>query len=361
MTRPISTLVSCLVLGAALGWLSPAVAQPASNTVPAAATVKRTATQDLSGTVNPERGWFYFEDTKKPEEPEPDAPPPPSILAPKPAQPPKSETCKKPETWKPDCGFVDPGTDFSFQAKQRDALLERMSVAQNDPKAVEAFQYYMRWAIERTVEATNLWWYNMVQNPELDPAVSQPISTVGLRLMTDVKSAKAREIFDLVASEGGFLVYFSRSDCTFCHQMQDTLLRVSQSTGLKVLNASLDEKCMPGFAEGCKTFPATAVPAQALQVTTVPAVFLFVPKNTWIRVATGVVDADSVTTRISQFFTAWRTALLKGVENGDESRVSVDFSNSATSGATTGVQPGGKARMPSEAEISTLLQAAPKQ
>lgn len=307
--------------------------------------------------ANPERGWFFFE--TKPTEAEPpkeEAPPPqkmPTTLPP----PPKEDKCKKKETWSAACGFVDPGKDFEFQGKQRDELLQNMVMSKNDPKAVEAFQYYMRWVLERTTEVTNLWWYNMVQNPDLDPTVSSPVSTLGLRLMTDVHNGQQKEIFDLVKDEGGMYVFFSRSDCMFCHQMASPLQQLSHKTGLPVRNASLDGKCIEGLEAGCMTAPATLAPADALQVTTVPTVFLYTKPNTWIRIATGVTDTDSMITRTAQFFSAYRTAMLKGVENGQNGRASVDFSANEASGASKGVAGDGtgKIRVPTEQEISTML------
>jgi conjugal transfer pilus assembly protein TraF len=239
--------------------------------------------------------------------------------------------------------------------------MERMSVARNDLKAVEAFQYYMRYVIERTSEVTNNWWYNMTQNPDLDPNVSNPISTFGIRLMTEVKQGQEREIYDLIRAEGGFLVYFTRSDCNFCHQMASSVQKLAKRTGLVVRNAALDNKCLAEFAEGCLTAPATLGPAEALKVATVPTVFLYIPKNTWLRIATGVVDLDSMAVRTTQFFAAYRAALVNGTENGTKGRPSVDFSGTEKSGASTGladVSAGGSVTPPTQADISRLLGAS---
>lgn len=307
----------------------------------------------------PLKGWWFGDDPPKEEPPEKEPPPRPSL--PKdPPPPPKEEKCKKKETWSTDCGFVNPGDDFAFQSKQRDALMERMSVSKNDPKAVEAFQYYMRWVLERTSEVTNLWWYNMVQNPDLDPNVRQPISSFGIRLMTDVQKGHAQEIYKLIKDEGGFFVYFSRADCEFCHQMTETLLRLSSTTGLEVRNAALDGTCMPNFAKGCMTAPATTSPARALQVGTVPAVFLYIPKNTWLRVSTGVVDLESMKARTIQFFSAYRAALMNGTDNSQKGRPAVDFSDTAPSGVTkgiTGAREGAARDLPTEEDISRMLGA----
>ena len=306
----------------------------------------------------PDKGWFWYETNPVPEkEPEPEFK---STLPTKLPPPPKEEKCAKKETWSVDCGFVNPGEDFEFQSKQRDALMQRMSVAKNDLKAVEAFQYYMRYVIERTSEVTNNWWYNMAQNPDLDPAVSNPVSAFGIRLMTEVRQGKTKEVFGLIKAEGGFLVYFTRSDCVFCHQMSSSVLDLGKQTGLEVRNASLDSKCLPQFAKGCMTSPATDKPAQALQVATVPTVFLHIPPRTWIRVATGVVDTESMVARTSQFFAAYRSALLSGTENGTGGRPSVNFSGTEVSGASAGASGAATSQPitpPSTADIEKLLKA----
>lgn len=306
----------------------------------------------------PERGWFFFDDPKKAEEVAPPPPPPVKPLPKELPPPPKEEKCAKKDSWTPDCGFVNPGTDFEFQAKQRDSLMERMVVSQNDPKAVEDFQYYMRWALERTAEVTNLWYYNMVQNPELDPTAAQPINAMGLRLMTDVRSGKDAEFSKLMAEEGAFLIYFSKTDCHFCHAMSPLAKELGKQLGIPVRNAALDDRCLPGLEEGCVTAPRTTVPAQALQVSVVPTIFLYVPKNTFIRIATGVTDVATMKARTMQFFQATRTAMLKGVENGSGSRPSVDFSEAdKVSGDAKGVVPTTVGRVPTETEMAQMLGA----
>jgi conjugal transfer pilus assembly protein TraF len=342
-------LLAGLVLSFACG---AALAQP----VPAAAP-KTTASQDLASPDKPERGWFFFEDNKKktPEAPEPE----PAAKPPLAQQKPPEDRCRKAASWTASCGFVDPGTDFDFQAKQRDALLVQMTMSQNDPKAVEQFQYYMRWVMGRASEVANLWAFNMVQNPELDPQAKQPISAFGIRMMTDVREGKAAEINKVLKSEGGMLVFFTKSDCHFCHAMAPSLRRIGTDMDLPVRNAALDDKCLPGFEEGCLAGEATHAPAKALQVGTVPTVFLYVEPNTWIRVATGVTDDLTMKERIFSFFSAYRTAMLKGVNNAQKGRPSVDFSfNEDITGTASGV-PQDKAkpevRMPTEADISRIL------
>jgi conjugal transfer pilus assembly protein TraF len=304
-----------------------------------------------------ERGWFFYEDPVKPKEPKPTKPKEEPKQEAKAEKPPEDE-CKSADTWTAKCGFVDPGTDFNFQAKQRDALLENMTMSQNDPKAVEAFQYYMKWVMGRASEVANLWYYNMVQNPDLDASAAQPVSAFGLRLMTDVQKGHAEEIFQALRKDEAMLVYFTRSDCQFCHAMAPNVNSIAQETGLPVWNAALDDTCIPGFEAKCRTGAVVQKPAQALQVSIVPTLFLHVPPTTWLRLSTGVTDQASIMARTVSFFSAYRKALLKGVDNGDGLRPSVDFSSATdVTGLGVGVTPSKTPRTPTDAEVRKLLQA----
>lgn len=304
-----------------------------------------------------ERGWFFYEDPVKPKEPKLQKPKPEDEAKTAKEKPPE-EQCKTPETWTAKCGFINPGTNFEFQAKQRDALLENMTMSQNDPKAVEAFQFYMKWVMGRASEVANLWYYNMVQNPDLDASASQPVSSFGLRLMTDVKKGHAQEIFKALKDDEGMLVYFTRSDCQFCHSMAPNVRSISEQTGLPLWNAALDDGCIPGFESKCLSGAAVQKPAQALQVSIVPTLFLHVPPSTWIRLSTGVTDEASILARTVSFFAAYRTALLKGVDNGDALKPSVDFSfKDSLTGNAKGVTPSKTPKAPSEADVRKLLQA----
>jgi conjugal transfer pilus assembly protein TraF len=309
-----------------------------------------------------ERGWFFYERDESPEPREPIQEEEEPLRPQKEPEPTKEEKCSKKETWTVDCGFVDPGKDFDFQAKQRDALLQAMSMSKNDPQAVENFQYYMKWLMERSIEVANLWQYNLAQNPELDANVKSPINSFGLRLMTEVRDDSEESILNALKKEGAFLVYFSRYDCAFCHAMTSMLDMLQDKTGLEIWNTALDEQCMPSFQERCRSGQKAVMTAQALQVSIVPTLFLYVPgakaeSDTWIRIATGVTDYSTMRGRIVSFFTAYRTALLKGVANGGPNRAPVDFSGIEPTGAAIGVSPAGTTgpRLPTEEEIKKLL------
>lgn len=312
----------------------------------------------LSG-ERPERGVYFYERPPVPEEPvETPAPPKPEPAPPKkeaPKEPPKKEPppCTTPQTWSAGCGFVDPKEDFDFQAKQRDELLRQMVMKNNDPAAVEAFQHYMKWVMQRANEVSNLWQYNMVQNPELDPDVSSPTSSFGLQLASKVKSATEEQLFPVIAEEGE-LVYFTRHDCTYCHQMAPAVLELAKLTGMRISTVSFDAECLPGFAE-CVTGELATQTGSILQIGIVPSLFMRIKPQTWIRVGTGVVDQNTLKERVVQFFMAYRHAVLKGIKNSSNGRAVQDGSYQWT---PTGIAEG--APLPSQAEIETILKTPSK-
>ncbi|WP_080421032.1 conjugal transfer protein TraF [Burkholderia ubonensis] len=289
------------------------------------------------------QGWFWYLDPK--EEKKKDLPAPVEVAPapveqPKPTAPivvvpkaPKKELtpeekeklCKVKDTWEKGCGFVDPGDDFEFQAKQRDILLQMMSLTPDNPDSVEQAQRYMKWVVGKASMAANMWYFNMVQNPDLDPTVKNPISEVGIALATRITQASQYEYFRLIKEEGGVLFYFSRSDCAYCFDQAPYAARVARTMGLDIVNIPLDGKCLPdftGLACGDNVKPEQAA---VLDVKIVPALYLYVPSNTWIRLGTGVMTDQTILANTVNFFSAYRAAMLQGLDNSKGARPSVTF------------------------------------
>lgn len=300
------------------------------------------------------QGWFWYIDPEEEKKAKPTPQPPvqpPKAEAAKPAGPvvviprtkpekveeaPKKAisqlteaekvvVCGSKDTWEAACGFIDPGNDFEFQAKQRDELLQMMSLTPENPEAVEAAQRYMKWVVGKASMAANMWYFNMVQNPDLDPTVKNPISEVGLALASRVVQASQFEYFKLIKEEGGVLFFFTRNDCVYCHDQSPYARRVAHTMGLRMVNIPLDGVCLPDFKnEDCGD---NVKPEQAaiLDVKTVPAIYLYVPSNTWIRLGTGVVTDSTILANTVNFFSAYRAAMLQGLDNGKGTRPSVTF------------------------------------
>lgn len=309
---------------------------------PVHAQVQATPGQELHK-APAKQGWFWYldpaEEKKTPPAPQPKPvpqeeptvkPSAPIVIIPK--GPPKEMTpeereklCKSKDTWVKTCGFVEPGDDFEFQSKQRDILLQMMSLTPDNPDSVEQAQRYMKWVVGRASMAANMWYFNMVQNPDLDPTVKNPISEVGIALASRLNQATQYEYFRLIKEEGGVLFYFTRSDCSYCFDQSVYAVRVARTMGLDIVNIPLDGKCLPeftGLACGDNVKPEQAA---VLDVKIVPALYLYVPSNTWIRLGTGIMTDQTILANTVNFFSAYRAAMLQGLDNSKGSRPSVTF------------------------------------
>lgn len=246
----------------------------------------------------------------------------PPALA-RPSRTPKHpKRCAGESTWTPDCGFLTPKT-FTFQAKERDALLHRMVMHPGDPKAVAAFQYYLRWVVNQAIYAARVWQYNRLQNADLNPDAYSPISQYGLQLAHSIETQGRAAVWKSVKQWGGFLVVFTKQGCEWCHAQAGPLQAVAADTGLAVYDASLQGGCLPAFsgkdkagAPRCSPPSMSVRPAEALHVSVVPTVFLWLPKNLWLRVGVGLTTTDAIESRVYNFFVAWRVAASTGRATG---------------------------------------------
>lgn len=265
------------------------------------------------------------------------------------------EFCLTKEKWVASCGFVDPGNDFDFQAKQRDILLQQMSLQPDKPEVVEAAQRYMKWIVGKASQAANMWYFNMVQNPDLDPTVKSPISEIGIALASKVRNASRLEYFRTIREEGGILFYFSRHDCSYCHDQAPMTRRVARTMGLQLINVPLDAKCIEGF-EGDDCAPNIPIEQIAvLNVQIVPSLYLYVPDNTWIRLGTGVVSDQKILANTVNFFSAYRSAMLAGIDNGNGVRPTVTFDPNINT-RPTGVAPADGSKAPSAPDRAKLME-----
>ena len=325
----------CVLAIASLGVMGSALAQ-----------VLATPGQELHKTPA-KQGWFWYVDPAEAPKPAPvTRPERPIVEAPAATQPSapvvvvasgvqkefkdlteaeRQKLCGSKDSWVKACGFIDPGDDFEFQAKQRDILLQMMSLTPDNPDAVEQAQRYMKWVVGRASMAANMWYFNMVQKPDLDPTVKNPISEVGIALASRINQASQYEYFRLIKEEGGVLFFFTRSDCSYCFDQSPYAQRVARSMGLPLINIPLDGKCLPDFKGSTCGDDVKPEKAAVLDVKIVPALYLYVPANTWIRLGTGVMTDQTVLANAVNFFSAYRAAMLQGLDNSSGARPSVTF------------------------------------
>lgn len=243
------------------------------------------------------------------------------------------ESCTNKDNWTEDCGFVDPGEDYDFQSIQRDVFLKGLLMKSHDPKSVENMQRYQRWLVTKAVEASKVWEYNLVNKPELSASIKNPVTSFGLGMATQLREDTTQAVIEEIQAQGGMFVWFTRSDCPFCHQQRIMMQNLKDFDDYRIRNVSLDETCMEGFEEGCITAPFSLTPASKLNVNIVPSIYVFIPKDdTWIRISNGLEAMDVINNRVKNFFLAVKSAHINGIKNGDGYIPSIDFRNKESEG-----------------------------
>lgn len=267
-----------------------------------------------------ECGWWFgyidpaLEEEKKKKEEEEKA------AAAKPPQT-KEQKCSKKDTWSDDCGWVDPKGDFEFLVVQREKLSQNALMYSDNQKHVKEFQKFMLWLVDSAVSYSKTWEWNMMQDQTLNPFARHPVSTFGLRAAVRAKGEHVLGIFDEIKEQGGTLVYFTRSDCSYCKVQTPIIKKLAVETSLPVINVSLDATCEVGFeGEQCITVnePNIREAITAIAVNIVPDLFLFLPKdnhdnNGWVRVSTGTESVATIKRRVRMFFEGVRSASRQGL------------------------------------------------
>lgn len=245
----------------------------------------------------------------------------------------KEQDCTKFDEWTESCGFVDPGTNFEFQSKQRDIFLQGLVMKSGSQKAVKNMQQYNKWLVTRAIEASRIGEFNLVQDPNLSSDVKRPTNSFGLRTLLELRENTTEAVIEEITSKGGMLVWFTRSDCLFCHKQKGILNIFSKKYDLPIRNASLDEVCFEEVDPSCLKAPFTLEPAKTLNVQIVPSLFIYTPEDdSYIRISNGLETVDIIASRIKNFFLGIKSAHVNGIINAEDGAPNVDFTHKESKG-----------------------------
>lgn len=250
----------------------------------------------------------------------------------------EEERCSKADTWTDDCGWVDPKRDFEFMEKMRDQLAKNALMYSDQQEHIKQYQKFMLWLVDSAISYSKVWEYNMMQDQSLNPFVRHPVSTFGLRAAVRTRGSHLQSIFSEIKEQGGYLVFFTRSDCTYCYVQAPIIKELASQTKIPVVNVSLDSTCMAGYkGENCITADEEYIleAMTAIGINVVPDLFLFLPKDNhdnkgWIRVSTGSESVTTIKRRIRMFFEGVRSASIAGLDDAtnsfkDQKRPNVTF------------------------------------
>jgi len=286
-----------------------------------------------------ERGWWWGCT-----EPEESISKPPKMTSgqTKPTKEQKEELCSEQETWDAkECGFVNPNKikdykkAFEFQKMQQEQLSRQMVMNPTDEKAVLEYQKYNKWWLKQSVLTSDTWKFNILQNPEMDPKLKNPISTYGLQMASQIRKLDKESVWETLKEDGAFFVWWTSSDCQYCHAQAKTMKRLPKRMGgLEIYNTSLDDKCIEGYkGEFCRTVDEEVnTVAALLKIEVVPTLMMFIPNDvdeqmggTWLKIAHGITSANEIENRSYKYFKAHASAIKKGLTSAIAGTPAMDF------------------------------------
>lgn len=226
--------------------------------------------------LDKERGWFWREEFIEPAQPKPIKE---KHVTPIPTRDPNEEIQPLSVAWL-----------RKNLEKYRDQAIDAPS-----PENVSAYFYLQRVMMDKAHRFTDVAHEVVISDPRLDENVRRPISSFAVQATNREASKISQDSLTLIAKSTGILFFF-RSDCTYCH-LQAPLLKVLEDRyGFKVYPVSLDGLPMPGglYSE----FHLDQGQAAQLGIQATPALFLLNPPGKVLPLSQGILSLDDLTNRI---------------------------------------------------------------
>lgn len=135
-------------------------------------------------------------------------------------------------------------------------------------------------------------------NPDVNYNARSPVANFSRMNEYSRKSKEARTAMKEMAQEHG-LVFFARSDCSYCHDQAPVLKWVEREMGIQVMAISMDGGPIPMFPDAKRDNGISMMLTGGNGVPTVPAIFL-VNRETKeaIPLGTGVIAGEELAERV---------------------------------------------------------------
>ncbi len=230
-------------------------------------------------------GWFWYAIEPVEKEEEPEEIPEPIAEAPEP------EATPEPVDVKPKAPQL-----FS-SAWLRENIDKYLDSAIDNPTVenVEAFLYLQRLSMDKAERFADAAEMAVTGNPMLDEMTRRPTSTFGTQKV-DAVAGKRKEnlIMELADRVGVFFFYDSKDEYS---QSQAPLIKLLEQSGFAIIAISDDGAPIPGF-ENDFNYKKDSGHAEALAVTTRPAVFIASPEGKFASVGQGMMSLPDLNNRI---------------------------------------------------------------
>lgn len=216
-----------------------------------------------------ERGWHWYE-----VEPDPPEKPPEPEVAPAPAGPPPMSVPWLREEFKT-------ATESAVENPTREN--------------VEYWAYLKKILLDKSEKFAQMAMQVNELNPVLDETIQNPVQSATRNVAASQAKSNTRDILEKLAGEVG-LIYFYKSDCSFCAQQNKSLDVLMRMHGFNVTAVSLDHKPFPS-GEFPNWVPNSGQ-AQMLGVDQTPTLYLFKPPNQMVRLTVGNQVTSAMERRI---------------------------------------------------------------
>jgi len=169
--------------------------------------------------------------------------------------------------------------------------------ALDDPSAknVRLYMYLQKLAMDKAHAFAKAVKLAVYEDPALDEAQRVGANSQAREARTVAQRTAATSILQSIAQRAG-IWFFYRSDCPYCHAQLPVLHAMENLYGFRVMAISLDGLPLP---EG--EYPGWVPDSgqgTALKVEATPSLFLVIPPDKILPIATGVVAVDQIEDRV---------------------------------------------------------------
>lgn len=179
--------------------------------------------------------------------------------------------------------------------RKHDFLLNKALVTES-PSDVAAYIRFKRILILKAEKFSDLWQLAIAQEPSLDFATKNPISTLGREVTEHYQTKETDSTIKGLARTHG-LIFFYSGNCQYCHAMSSVVKRFSDRYGWDVVAISKDGGGLPEFPN----YVVDGGHFKMFNVDTWPSLMAYSEKDGWIPLAVGVQTEDQIKDRIMLF------------------------------------------------------------
>lgn len=220
-----------------------------------------------------EDGWFWYRDPAVSQPPNPLPVPPPA----------------------PPTSHADPSDPLQRIARQRERLERMQALAILEPtrQNVAAYLEQHQALMDQSERFADVWQQVVWTTPDLDNTLRAPTGSAAY-VSADANAEGLDQRLTEATQKYG-LMFFFRGSCPYCHQFAPVLQAFAKRYGFSIVAVTLDGGTLPEFPAPKSNEAA----ATALQVDSVPAVYLIEPRSRTVAPASfGFIGYSELAQRV---------------------------------------------------------------